>query len=191
MSESFPYVTGVAATPEQIANDPVLSPPVLPSMADPYPQATTVATAAPAAVDVAAVIADGPRPTTPGAVARVLLPGDDGTPDAEWADLSDPRLLRARDRKRVIGNIDAGQRAGQSIVSVTDGSVALIIVGWSLPYALPSQNLDSLGDLTMEQENALQAHPLVLKTVQMVSGRGADPTEVSRDPQSPSQPARG
>lgn len=141
----------------------------------------------------AAVVVEqaGPSPTTPGAGARVLLPAEDGTPDLDWADLRDPVGLRARDRKGVIRRI-SGQTPGAFAVDLTDGVMAMLVLGWSLPYPPPATRIESLGDLTLAQENALQAHPYVDAAVKMIRGEDSPLNPAgATDPESPSVPSAG
>lgn len=129
--------------------------------------------------------ADAPRPTTPGALTRVDLGQGD------WADIRDPKQVRSGHRKAVTRRLRLDSTLGTQIVEVMEEVLAFAILAWSLPLPVPSVNRDSLDELTTEQEDALQADPVVMDIATALSSSMSmlNPNRQSRDPNSPTGPS--
>lgn len=84
-------------------------------------------------------------------------------PSGGWVEIREASELRAKDRKAMLRKVPDpvdGHKMG-FVVDSADLIAAAVIVAWDLPYApdapLPSVRLDTLDELTMADDQAMQA----------------------------------
>jgi hypothetical protein len=122
-------------------------------------------------------------PTTPGAAYRIDLGS------GEWADVRDPRSLVAKDRKDVVRRLTGDETGGGAVVSMVDGVIAMMVVGWSLPLPLPSEDFNVLDSLSLEADAALNDNEHIEAAAELLLRKRRSPAEVSADPASPTKPS--
>jgi hypothetical protein len=111
-------------------------------------------------------------------------------PSGGFAILRDPVQLRAKDKKRVLKNIQDAQRAVAAGVDVVDGMVMMLVEKWELPYlpmaALPADEPEILDELTIPDYDALVQ---AVGPAQKVLFPGPVTVDDMGKPGSPTQPA--
>lgn len=119
-------------------------------------------------------------------------------PSGAWADLLAPDRLKAKHQRAVMRAItNQEQRQGGMAVDLTDGVIAILVQDWNAAdddgelLPLPSEQLDSLGELTIEDYETLLGHEYVVQVasrlMQLRSER-VSPDDYD-DPASPSEPS--
>lgn len=90
-------------------------------------------------------------------------------PSGGWVELKEAHELRAKDRKSVLRQVEdpvEGHKMATAI-GITDLVLAASIIAWEVPYlpgvVIPSVNLESLDELEIADEDAIQkfVEPLV------------------------------
>jgi hypothetical protein len=75
-------------------------------------------------------------------------------PSGATVTLRDPQELRVKDRTKIYANAN-GQEGIMQALSLTDGLIASLVVEWSYDLIPPAINIESLGELTMADYDAL------------------------------------
>jgi hypothetical protein len=116
---------------------------------------------------------------------RVDLPGDG------WAEILPVGHLRNGDRKAINQHIkvevdmESGKRTVTAAMNddITDAMLCRVVEKWSLPFPVPGEDPRVLGELTLEQADALaeavQPHLKAVMNRQDTSEKGSDPTKGS------------
>jgi len=78
--------------------------------------------------------------------------------------LRDPATLKVKDRTRVFAAADGKEGILQAL-SLTDGIIACMVESWSFDLIPPSINIESLGELSMQDYDALSAKAQVAQSV--------------------------
>lgn len=116
---------------------------------------------------------------------RVELPNDG------WAEITPVEHLRNRDRKAVnkVIAVEVDLETNRRTVTagmnddITDAILCRVVEKWSLPFPPPVDDPDVLGELTLEQADALaeaiQPHLKALMSRPDTSEKGTDPTKGS------------
>lgn len=76
-------------------------------------------------------------------------------PSGGWVLFRDPLTVRRRDRRRVLEALDDVEGFWHRQYVETDTLLALAVVEWSFDLPIPSQDIDSLGDLTPADDDKL------------------------------------
>ncbi len=80
-------------------------------------------------------------------------------PSGGWAQLRDPRTLRAKDKKRALSNIKDHERLIAAGFDVAEGLIAMLVIAWQIPYLpnapLPSEEISILGELEIPDSDKL------------------------------------
>ena len=78
-------------------------------------------------------------------------------PSGNKVTLKDPRELRQKDRVRIYqGNADESKSSLERGVGMIDAMISVLVSEWEFDLLPPSVNLDSLGELSIADYDALQ-----------------------------------
>lgn len=122
-------------------------------------------------------------------------------PSGAWADLLTPDKLKAKHHRtaiRAVSNVENTRQGGMA-VDMLDGALAIVVQDWDVPgedgqiLPIPSVDFDSIGEMEVEDYEALLAHPFVtqiVKRLQELRGEKVTPDDHD-DPSSPSEPSNG
>jgi len=78
-------------------------------------------------------------------------------PSGAVVTLRDPKLLRVKDRKKLLENASDKESVLMGL-AMMDGLVALIVEAWSFDLVIPSVRLESLDELEIPDYDALLEH---------------------------------
>lgn len=76
-------------------------------------------------------------------------------PSGATVTLKDPRLLRVKDRKRVLKTADVEGGDLTRALALGDALIAMLIEDWSLDLLIPALKIDNLDELEMADYDAL------------------------------------
>lgn len=76
-------------------------------------------------------------------------------PSGGWADLRDPDTIKAKDRKKVLLSLDDVRGAMAEQMQAGEMVMALAVEKWSFDLPVPIEDLDSLGELSIPDHDAL------------------------------------
>ena len=83
-------------------------------------------------------------------------------PSGGWAELRDPKTLRAKDKRRVLKNIKGTPDEENPVAAsldTTDGMVCMMVTAWEIPYmpdaALPGDAPEMLDELEIPDYDVL------------------------------------
>lgn len=119
-------------------------------------------------------------------------------PSGGWVELKDPADLKAKDRKKVMRDMndpEEGHMMG-AMVDMTDGILAMMVVAWDLPYLpeapIPSVQLDISDELSLADDQVLQG--LCEPVAKMLKAGKVDPSDYTHPDgtpnlDSPSEPS--
>lgn len=131
-------------------------------------------------------------------------------PSGAWADLLTPDKLKAKHHRasmRAVTKVE-GSREGALAIDMLDGVLAVIVQDWSVTYEktneetgettieplpIPSVDFDSIDELSIEDYEALLAHPFtkqVAKRLNELRSEKVTPDDWDK-PESPSEPSSG
>lgn len=105
-------------------------------------------------------------------------------PSGNWVAIRDPRGLTRGDKRDLIrrgGRLD-GQSQAEQIMAVQDLVHQLMITAWSYPLPIPSQDMESLNRLPLEDDDAFDN--LVGEVHKLLFPPAPSPDQVA-DPNSP------
>jgi hypothetical protein len=126
-----------------------------------------------------------------------------------WVELRDYTDLRAKHRKQAmaarVGTTEIDPTTGKPMpirasmaflagIDLAESVAAMLITAWHIPYlpgaALPEADPSILGELTMEDNNAILVLTEGARTALLAGAKAIDPSD-HEDPDSPSVPASG
>jgi hypothetical protein len=111
-------------------------------------------------------------------------------PSGNWIQLKDAKTLRRGDKKRALAAVAGDTEKLMAMAyDMADGLLAVLVIDWSYDLPIPSQSLESLDLLPIEDDEALMkaiepAQALVFPQ----PANPADPKQVE-DPASPTEPS--
>ena len=76
-------------------------------------------------------------------------------PSGATVTLKDPRLLRVKDRKRVLKTADVEGGDLTRALALGDALIAMLIEDWSLDLLIPALKIENLDELEMKDYDAL------------------------------------
>lgn len=76
-------------------------------------------------------------------------------PSGATVTLKDPKLLRVKDRKRVLKTADVEGGDLTRALALGDALIAMLIEDWSLDLLIPALKIDNLDELEMADYDAL------------------------------------
>jgi hypothetical protein len=76
-------------------------------------------------------------------------------PSGATATLRDPRTLKQKDRQKVLLSINSESSNVATAVSFTDSAIAVLIEEWSFDLIPPAVKVESLGELSIADYDAL------------------------------------
>lgn len=76
-------------------------------------------------------------------------------PSGATATLRDPRSLKHKDRRQIIGGVSVEKTVSNGY-ELIDNMIAVLVEEWSLDLLPPSVKMDSLGELSIPDYDALQ-----------------------------------
>ena len=79
-------------------------------------------------------------------------------PSGATVTLKDPSLLLVKDRKRVLLSAEGEGGDLSRALALGDAIIAMLVTEWSFDLVIPSVRIDSLGELTMADYDALVEH---------------------------------
>lgn len=103
-------------------------------------------------------------------------------PSGGWAKLRDPKTLRVKDRTKVLRHASKEEGLMQGL-SILDGLIALMVEEWSFEMPPPGIKIQSLGELTLPDYDALSEE--AGKAQEMLFPKLAQTEETEADPESP------
>jgi hypothetical protein len=112
-------------------------------------------------------------------------------PSGNWIQLRDAKTLRRGDKKKAISLVTEMDKVVRMAYEMTDGLLAVMVMDWSYQLPLPSQSLESLDLLPIEDDEAL------MKAIEparaLVFPDPSDPSDKKQqeDPASPTEPSAG
>ncbi|MFJ2630829.1 hypothetical protein ACIO6U_02545 [Streptomyces sp. NPDC087422] len=111
-------------------------------------------------------------------------------PSGAWIQLKDARTLRRGDKKKAMANVNGeGDKLLAMAYEMTDGLLAVLVIDWSYDLPLPSQSLESLDLLPIEDDDALmKAIEPARAVIFPEPANPADPKQIA-DPASPTEPS--
>jgi hypothetical protein len=101
-------------------------------------------------------------------------------PSGNTAVLRDPSTLRYKDRKKVI-DAASGKEGASAIMAMSEAIVAILIESWSFDLIIPSVSINSLGELTNADMDALATEALAVQDVIFPSLSSTPETESNPD----------
>jgi hypothetical protein len=75
-------------------------------------------------------------------------------PSGATATIRDPRTLKQKDRQKVLVSVNAENNVAAA-VSFTDSAIAILVEEWSFDLIPPAVKIESLGELTIADYDAL------------------------------------
>jgi hypothetical protein len=75
-------------------------------------------------------------------------------PSGATATMRDPRTLKQKDRQKVLVSVNSENNVAAA-VSFTDSAIAILVEEWSFDLIPPAVKLESLGELTIADYDAL------------------------------------
>ncbi len=113
-------------------------------------------------------------------------------PSGGWAQLRDPKTLRAKDKKRALSNIKDHEKVIAAGFDVTEGLLAMLVDAWEIPYLpnapLPRDEIGILGELEIPDSDALMA---AARPAQQLLFPQPSTVDGADKPGSPTVPASG
>lgn len=76
-------------------------------------------------------------------------------PSGNWIQLRDAHTLRRGDKKKAISLVSDAERVVKMAYEMTDGLLAVLVMDWSYSLPLPSESIESLDLLPIEDDEAL------------------------------------
>jgi hypothetical protein len=76
-------------------------------------------------------------------------------PSGATATIRDPRTLKQKDRQKVLVSVNSENNSVAAAVSFTDSTIAVLVEEWSFDLLPPSVKLESLGELSIADYDAL------------------------------------
>lgn len=76
-------------------------------------------------------------------------------PSGNFAMLRDPATLKHKDRRKVLEQGGKHENQIMASLSMVDGVIAILVESWSFDLIVPSIHLESLGELSMADYDAL------------------------------------
>lgn len=111
-------------------------------------------------------------------------------PSGAWVQLRDPKTLRRGDKKRALAAVTGDTDKLMAMAyGMADGLLAVLVIGWSYPLPIPSESMESLDLLPIEDDEAL------MKAIEparaLIFPEPANPTDPKqvKDPASPTEPS--
>jgi hypothetical protein len=104
-------------------------------------------------------------------------------PSGATVTLRDPKTLKQKDRKNIY--VD-GEVTIKNSLEMMENIIAALIVEWSFPFAIPTVQAGTLGELEIEDYDALEefakdAMPIVFPTLGKTRENEADPKAITDD----------
>jgi hypothetical protein len=112
-------------------------------------------------------------------------------PSGAWIQLRDAKTLRRGDKKKAMSSVTGdGERLMAMAYEMTDGLLAVLVIDWSYQLPLPSESIESLDLLPIEDDEAL------MKAIEparaLIFPEQPEPTKKQlADPASPTEPSAG
>lgn len=75
-------------------------------------------------------------------------------PSGATATIRDPRSLKQKDRQKVLVSVNAENNVAAA-VSFTDSAISILVEEWSFDLLPPAVKIDSLGELSIADYDAL------------------------------------
>jgi hypothetical protein len=79
-------------------------------------------------------------------------------PSGATAKLKDPKLLKVKDRKRVLRTSEVEGGDLSKAMALSDALIAMLIEEWSFDLLIPAVKIESLDELDMADYDALVEH---------------------------------
>lgn len=112
-------------------------------------------------------------------------------PSGNWIQLRDVKTLRRGDKKKAIASVTGdGEHVIRMAYEMTDGILAVLVIDWSYDLPKPSESLESLDLLPIEDDDALMS--AIEPARALLFPEKPEPTkEQMADPASPTEPSAG
>lgn len=104
-------------------------------------------------------------------------------PSGNTVTLRDPKTLKHKDRRKVLEQGGKHDNQVMASLSMIDGIIAILVESWSLDLIIPSVHIDSLGELSMPDYDALAEE--ANKVQEILFPAVSRTTESERDENSP------
>ena len=108
-------------------------------------------------------------------------------PSGNWVQMADPRTLDRNAKREIITGASAIDDAATRAFYITDQLHRRLVTAWSYPYPLPSADIDSLGRLPLEDDEAIG--DLLDDARKVLFPRTVVTPDDHADPESPTAPS--
>lgn len=115
-------------------------------------------------------------------------------PSGAWVQLRDAKTLRRGDKKKALKMVPVDENASMSLAmphEMADGVLAVLVIDWSYPLPLPSESVESLDLLPIEDDEALKKAVAAAQKLLFPEMPDATDAKQRQDPASPTEPSAG
>jgi hypothetical protein len=110
-------------------------------------------------------------------------------PSGGWAQLRDPKTLRAKDKKRAMTNIADHEKLIAAGYDLTEGLIAILVTAWEIPYLpnapVPSEEIGLLGELEIADYESLVEACAPAQKILFPQAASLDDADVAGSPTGP------